>query len=499
MTSANTTDGPSTGRFTPRALEPQTLPPRPLIPVIMCGGSGRRLWPLSRTLFPKQLLSVGDGLSLFQSALARAAATGAADILVVTHRGLAAPLRDQVAVMDCAATIHFLLEPSARNTAAAIAYAALYARTEIAESTLWVLASDHVVANDAALQQAVVLAANAAEQAARLVTFGITPTRPDTAYGYIHVGEQLSDELDPVRTVARFVEKPSRDVAQQMLSSGDYVWNSGMFVLPADKYLAELMTAEPALHGAVCGAYESRTIDGVTCTIPDELYAAIPSMAVDTAVMEQSPAVAVVPCDDLGWSDVGSWRSWWEASPRTAEGNAISGDVVVAAAAGNLIIAGSRLVACVGVDNLAILESGDAVLVAGIDADGADIRAAVASLGDRVELHQPASSVTPWGDVRVLARGLGHTVVHITVKPGNTGSWSPPTGRTVSWTAVTPIVIDGASLNPGEGAATAAGAAVALANPGAGPAHVAPAHVAPAHAAPAHAEPAVAVAVLLGD
>ena len=260
----------------------------------MCGGSGRRLWPLSRTRFPKQLLTVAGDVSLFQSALARAAATGAADILVVTHADLAAPLRDQVAAMACAAKVHFLLEPSARNTAAAIAYAALYARAEIAESTLWVLASDHVVANEAALQEAVTLAGRAAAGGAHLVTFGITPTRPETGYGYIHLGAELGPGLAPVRAVARFVEKPSHDVAEQMLAAGGYLWNSGMFVFPADKYLAELLTAEPALHGAVCGAYEHRAIDGLTCTIPAEHYAAIPSMPVDTAVMEQSPAVLVL-------------------------------------------------------------------------------------------------------------------------------------------------------------------------------------------------------------
>lgn len=454
--------------FEPRSFEPSDPPPRPLVPVIMCGGAGRRLWPLSRTEFPKQLLKVGAAeVSLFQAALQRAAATGAEDILIVTLQDLAEPLRRQVDALGLAARVHYLLEPSARNTAAAIAFAALYARSEIGECTLWVLSADHVVANEERLQDYVKDAVQAAEQHASLVTFGITPTRPETGYGYIELGDPFTDV--PVRAVSQFLEKPNADLAVQFVQSGKHKWNSGMFILPADKLLAELRNAEPGLHAAVCGAYASPTIDGDTCTLDPAAYAAIPSMPIDTAVMEQSSAVAVVPCDDLGWSDVGSWQSWWEASPKSGDGNAVSGDAIVSAATNNLVQAdGGRLVVCVGVDNLAVLETADAILVAGLDADGNDLRAAVDQLAGRPELHEPAIAPQDWGQVRVLSRQPDHTVFQVTVAPGATGTWQA--GAAGHCTAANPVTVAGQSLTPGQGTPT--DQAVSFSNPGAQPAVV---------------------------
>ncbi len=457
--------------LTPRDFEPSDPPPRPLVPVVLCGGSGRRLWPLSRTAYPKQLLTVGAGdASLFQAALHRAAATGAEDILIVTLEDLAAPLREQVEALSLSARVHYLLEPSARNTAAAIAFAALYASREIAESILWVLAADHVVAEEPRLRQAVTAAVKAAAAPApggggHLVTFGITPTRPETGYGYIEVGAELPD-LSPVRAVAKFVEKPQADVAREMLAAGTYLWNSGMFVLPADKLLAELRNAEPGLHATACGAYESRAIEALTCRLDPAPYAEIPKMPIDTAVMERSPAVAVVPCADLGWSDVGSWQSWWEASPKTDAGNAVQGDVVAHAASNNLILADGRLVVCVGVDDLAVLATPDAVLVAPLTADGGDLRAAVDSLAGRPEVEASAGAAHGWGAVKVLSRGPGHTVFQITVDPAAAGSWHA--GAAGHCTAATAVTVDGRTLRPGQGAAT--GQVVAIANPGDHPA-----------------------------
>ncbi len=452
--------------FQPRAFEPPAPPDRPLVPVILCGGAGRRLWPLSRTDFPKQLHRVGGSdVSLFQAAVRRAVTAGAADILVVTLADLVAPLRRQVEALDVAARVHYLLEPSARNTAAAIAFAALYARAHIAESTLWVLAADHVIANEAKLQEYVATAARAAVDHAKLVTFGITPTRPETGYGYIEQGETIGESA--VSTVSQFLEKPDADLAAKFVKAG-HKWNSGMFVLPADKLLAELRNAETGLHAAVCGAFDTHRVDDRTCTLDAEAYAAIPSMPVDTAVMEQSPDVAVVPCDDLGWSDVGSWQSWWEAAAKTDAGNAVTGDVVVAAAHNNLVAADGRLVVCVGVDNVAVLETPDAVLVAGLGADGNDLRAAVDRIAGRPELDRTATVPHAWGSTRVLSRGDGHTVFEITVQPGATGTWHP--GAPVHCTAAAPLTVAGRSL--AAGASVTVDTAVELANPSATPAVV---------------------------
>ncbi|MFQ5972716.1 MAG: mannose-1-phosphate guanylyltransferase/mannose-6-phosphate isomerase [Alphaproteobacteria bacterium] len=387
-----------------------------IIPVILCGGSGTRLWPASRERYPKQFLRLGGEPSLFEQTLRRACTLSRArDIVVVTNESLRVPVEDQLAVVAGSVRCHVLLEPVGRNTAAACAYAAFYCLERLGETTLWILPSDHFVEHEGPLEKALGQATGAA-RAGQLVTFGIRPSRAETGYGYIRAGQPLAGH-EGALAAAEFIEKPPAALAREMIASGHYLWNSGMFVMEARTLLAGLATHATDIHEAVRVAYDRRTQEAPT-RLTHDAYQHVPAVPVDRAVMEKADNLAVVPCD-IGWSDVGSWHSLWELLPHDEAGNAILGHVTVERSRDCIIHAESRLVACAGVSDLAVVETPDAILVADRrDADG--LRRLVASLktARSPEVEAPATEHHGWGAVTCVAVGDAHEIREIHVEPG---------------------------------------------------------------------------------
>ncbi len=351
-----------------------------IIPVILCGGSGTRLWPASREDYPKQFLSLMEDRSLLQKTADRALSiTGgdASSVVTVTLGAMSGLIKEHLGTHN--ADKHIISEPSARNTAAAIALAALHVRAEFDDDAmLWILAADHHIENEDALKKALVQAIPAAEHG-HLMTFGIEPTRPETGYGYIKTG--MESDYVHVYKVQSFVEKPDLHTAQAYLKDGGYVWNSGMFLFKASSVLQEFRTHAPDILDQVIKA-----MDAGEAGAPDaNLYDKIDKAPFDKAIMEKSDKVAVVPCDPQ-WSDIGSWESLWEIRKQDSDGNILDGDVVVHDAANNLIQGHDRLIAVAGLDNLVVVDVGDAILIAD-KRNGDAIKALVTKIkeDDRVE------------------------------------------------------------------------------------------------------------------
>jgi mannose-1-phosphate guanylyltransferase / mannose-6-phosphate isomerase len=391
----------------------------PLIPVLLAGGAGTRLWPVSRGTRPKHLATLTGDESLLQQAARRAIARVAPEhVVTVGARAQDFLIRHQLAAVAPGLGAHRLLEPIGRNTAAAIALAALYAMQRFSPAaTIWVCPSDHLVANPAALYAALEAALPAAA-AGHLVTFGITPTRPETGYGYIRIGLALA-ACPHVLAVARFVEKPERAAAEAMIAEGGHLWNSGMFLFRADRILAEFAAHAPRILEGVEHAFAAlRAMPGGSFEVPEDRYAAIPEAPIDKAVMEHAERIAVVPCDP-GWSDLGSWQALWEQLPKDDAGNATRGDALLDASANCLVHAEHRLVACAGVRDLAVIETDDAVLVADRN-DGDAGRRLVALLrrDGRAEATAHREEQRPWGSVKVLHEGPGYKVEEIVLAPG---------------------------------------------------------------------------------
>ncbi|MEY4642313.1 MAG: mannose-phosphate guanyltransferase [Pseudomonadota bacterium] len=411
-----------------------------LIPVIMAGGVGSRLWPASREAFPKQFLCFGSAdSSLFQQSLQRLAGLPGVDAPIVVcnseHRFLVAEQLRQLGIDK--ATI--ILEPVGRNTAPAVALAALAAQARSPEACLLVLAADHVITDVPVFQQAVLAGQQAAQQGA-LVTFGIVPRHAETGYGYIRRGPAAaalaSNGRAPVYAVERFVEKPDLQTAQNYLDSGDYYWNSGMFVFTAAKFLQELGSFEPEILRACTQAWQAAKPDLDFTRVAPELFAACPSKSIDYAVMEKTRAVVVVPLD-AGWSDLGAWSSVWEHATRDADGNACRGDVLLHGATTSFVQAESRLVALVGVDNTIVIETADAVLVACKD-KVQDVKEIVRMLGDlkRSETVLHKRVYRPWGTYEGIAADDRFQVKRIVVKPGATLSLQLHHKRAEHWIVV---------------------------------------------------------------
>jgi mannose-1-phosphate guanylyltransferase/mannose-6-phosphate isomerase len=327
-----------------------------LQPVILSGGSGTRLWPLSRELFPKQLLNLqGGDETLLQATLART--VGLPDLappVIVCNEAHRFLVAEQVRSLGVAGA-RIVLEPCARNTAPAIALAALAADPD---SLLLVLPADHVIRKPADFQSTVRRAIPLAEEG-RLVTFGVVPESPETGYGYIRCGAPRGQGFE----IARFVEKPDRATAEGFLADGGYLWNSGMFLFKASRYLEELARYAPAMFEAAKSAVASAKSDLDFLRVDATAFANSPSDSIDYAVMEKTDAAAVVPLA-AGWSDVGSWSSLHEALERDDSGNALRGDVLAHDTEGSFVLAESRLVATVGLRDHVVVETKDAVLVA---------------------------------------------------------------------------------------------------------------------------------------
>jgi mannose-1-phosphate guanylyltransferase/mannose-6-phosphate isomerase len=440
--------------------------------VILLGGAGTRLWPVSRATLPKPLAPLIGEESLLQQTARRVIACAAPEhVITVGARAHDFMVRRQLAEVDPAFGGHRLLEPSGRNTAAAIALAALYARDQLAaEAVLWVCPSDHLVTDPAVLQRALELALPVAE-AGELVTFGITPTRPETGYGYIRAGPPLPTAA-AVRRVTRFLEKPERAVAEALLAEGDCYWNSGIFLFRADRVLAELGAHAPAILQAVERAYAAlREIPGGAFEVPQDAYDAVPAAPIDKAVMERAERVAVLPCDP-GWSDLGSWHALWERLPQDASGNAVHGQAFLDASAGCLVHAESRLVACAGLRDVAVVETADAVLVADRhDADAGRRLVALLQQAGRAEATAHAEEQRPWGSFRVLHEGPGFKVKEIVVAPGGRLSLQSHEHRAEHWVVVAGIAQvtvddDVVTLEPNQSVHVPLGARHRMENPG---------------------------------
>jgi mannose-1-phosphate guanylyltransferase/mannose-6-phosphate isomerase len=410
---------------------------RALVPVILAGGVGTRLWPISRATMPKHLARLVGDETLLQQAARRAIAVAPPErVVTVGAKAQDFLVARQLADVDLALTRHRLLEPVGRNTAAAIALAALYVRARIdPEAVLWVCPSDHLVRDPVALAGALAAALPVAA-AGELVTFGITPTRAETAYGYIEAGAPLA-AAPQVLQATRFVEKPPRPAAEAMLAAGDHFWNSGIFAFRADRILAELERHAPDIERAVETAFAALAeAPGGGWQVPLELYEAVRALPIDRAVMERADRIALVPCDP-GWSDLGSWQALWEQQAKDAHGNVARGDVVLDDAQDCLVMAERRLVACAGVRDLAVVETDDVVLVTH-RARSEAIRGLVNSLkaAGRSEAGAHSEEQRPWGSFKVLHEGPGCKVKEIVVVPGGRLSLQSHRHRAEHWVVV---------------------------------------------------------------
>ncbi|WP_019411705.1 mannose-1-phosphate guanylyltransferase/mannose-6-phosphate isomerase [Pseudomonas psychrophila] len=388
-----------------------------LLPIIMAGGSGSRLWPLSRQLNPKQFLPLADAnFSMLQATLQRLDGLGAALPQLICneqHRFLAA---EQLRLLGLEKA-NILLEPVGRNTAPAIALAALSALetcSETEDPILLVLAADHLIQDIAAFQASIQNALPLAQDG-KLVTFGIVPTHAETGYGYI---EQGVDAGIGGFKVTRFVEKPDLVTAQEYLASGSYFWNSGMFMFRASRYLQELELYRPDILAACRQALAGGTQDMHFTRVDEAVFAACPDDSVDYAVMEKTADAVMVPLD-AGWSDIGSWTALWDVSAKDEQGNVFKGDVLDQQSRNTYVHADSRLVATVGVDDLVIVETKDAVLVAHKD-HVQDVKKIVEQLknGSRSEHINHREVYRPWGVYDSVDNGHRYQVKRITVKPG---------------------------------------------------------------------------------
>jgi mannose-1-phosphate guanylyltransferase / mannose-6-phosphate isomerase len=413
-------------------------------PVILCGGSGTRLWPLSRTGFPKQFLCLTGKESLFQQAALRLSNLGNADIQVASpvivtgeeHRFLASEQLNEISVeLGCA-----LLEPVGRNTAPALTLAAMMASEGGTDPVLVVTPADQTVVNINAFTTAMQHAVTEAEKGS-VVILGIVPDKPETGYGYIQVDKSLQGTVEACQIVRRFVEKPDANKAQNYISEGGYYWNAGMFVLRASVWLKALEQFRPDILQASQAAWDMRTVDNKFIRPGKVEFSVIPSESVDYAAMEHCPGscfpIKMVPLD-AGWSDLGAWDAVWNVLPKDESGNAHLGDVLSSDSRNTLVHATSRLVGLVGVENLIVVETPDAVLVAN-KSRSQDVKHIVTQLQktkrEEHALHRKVHR--PWGWYDSIDEGGRFKVKRIQVKPKASLSLQKHHHRAEHWIVVT--------------------------------------------------------------
>ncbi|MFP1741217.1 mannose-1-phosphate guanylyltransferase/mannose-6-phosphate isomerase [Lonsdalea quercina] len=402
-----------------------------LLPVIMAGGTGSRLWPLSRELYPKQFICLHGKNSMLQETVNRLDGIQTRDPMVICneeHRFLVAEQLRQVNKLSS----NIILEPVGRNTAPAIALAALNAVSAGDNPILLVLAADHIMENEAAFHKAVENAIPHAK-AGSLVTFGIIPTGPETGYGYIHRGEQLSGAENAPYRVQRFVEKPDLETAEAYLRCGEYYWNSGMFMFHAKRYLQELEKFRPDILEACQSAISSVDKQSDFIKIDKDCFMNCPDESVDYAVMEKTDDAVVIPLD-AGWSDVGSWSALWEVNEKDEQGNSLQGDTFLHNTQDCYINTDDQLVAAIGVDNLVIVNTKDAVLVANKN-EVQDVKRVVEFLkaNSRSEYRRHRETYWPWGRCDLVVQSDRFNVNRITVKPGESFPLQMHYHRTEHW------------------------------------------------------------------
>ncbi|EOU9877659.1 mannose-1-phosphate guanylyltransferase/mannose-6-phosphate isomerase [Escherichia coli] len=402
-----------------------------LLPVIMAGGTGSRLWPMSRELHPKQFLRLYGQRSMLQETVLRLDDVDAREPVVICnqeHRFLVAEQLRQINKLSH----NILLEPVGRNTAPAIALATLSAIENGDDPILLVLAADHIINNKLAFHQAIKSAFKFALQG-RLVTFGIVPTGPETGYGYIHRGQEETLDEQIAYQVSRFVEKPNKETAESYIASGEYYWNSGMFMFRAKKYLEELEKFRPDILDACKAAIQGCEESDEFIKVDRDLFIACPDESVDYAVMEKTTDAVVVGLD-ADWSDVGSWSALWEVSPKDDKGNVLTGDTFLHNANNCYINTDEKLIAAIGVDDLVIINTKDAVLVVNKD-QVQDVKKVVEYLkaNHRSEYKRHREIYRPWGRCDVVVQTERFNVNRITVKPGAAFSMQMHHHRTEHW------------------------------------------------------------------
>ena len=407
-----------------------------LIPTILCGGTGSRLWPVSREQHPKPFIRLADGQSLLQKAFLRGAHLPyVAEVLTVTNRDFFFKTEDELAEVNTAQVpTSYILEPFGRNTAAAIAAAAVQvSQRHGKDAIMLVLAADHLIADQAAFALAVQQASQLAV-AGKLVTFGIQPSSPETGYGYIEAEGN---------TVLRFVEKPSLDKALEYLTSGHFLWNSGMFCFSAETLLQEMEMLCPSILQAVqacivqSSSANGKSIDRLE--LDEATFEVVPNESVDYALMEKSSQVAVVPCH-IGWSDIGSWNALGDLGTPNSLGNRVNGDTLLYNTRNCTVQSSTRLVGTVGLDNIVIIDTPDALLVAD-KASVQDVKHIYAELQAKGhEAHKLHSTVQrPWGTYTVLEEGPGFKTKRIEVKPGGSLSLQMHHHRSEHWIVVSGV------------------------------------------------------------
>ena len=413
-----------------------------ITPVLLCGGVGSRLWPVSRQGRPKQYLNLIGETSMLQQTLTRIEALAQTSPIIVCneeHRFLVAEQVRQLGLTS--PTI--ILEPEGKNTAPAIALAAIAASASDSEVNLLVLPADHYVGKPTALIDAIEKAASAASQG-KLVTFGLVPSRPETGYGYIRRGEALAID---VSVLERFVEKPDQPTAEGYIASGDYVWNSGMFMFTAGQFLVSLAKFQPKMAQVCQRAMEQAERDMDFIRPDAEVFTTCPSDSIDYAVMEHTPDGAVVSLD-CDWSDIGAWSALWQTGDQDSAGNVTHGDVVLNKTQNSYIRSQSRLVTTTGVSDIVVVETADAVMVADRHSvqDVKDIvNALKASDRSEADVHQRV--FRPWGSYESLTSGAGFQVKRLIVNPGQQLSLQLHHHRAEHWVVVrgTAKVVNGDS------------------------------------------------------
>jgi mannose-1-phosphate guanylyltransferase / mannose-6-phosphate isomerase len=407
-----------------------------IVPVILSGGSGTRLWPLSRSTYPKQFLAIGGGRSLLQEAALRASGDGFAPPLAVSNEEQRFLIAHHLLEAGLQPT-RVLLEPTARNTAPAAAAAALFLTSGGEDPLMLIVPADHVIRDVAAFRSAVKLGAEHARTGA-LVTFGIRPDRPHTGYGYIEAGR--SETGDPhdgaAHAVERFVEKPDAATAQHYVESGRHFWNSGIFLFRAGAFLRELEAFAPEIVASCRAAVERGSLDGSFFRLDAGAFERAPGLSIDYAVMEKTRSAVVVPVD-MGWSDVGSWSALWELAEKDPSGNVAEGDVVLHDVADAYLRSEGPLVAGIGISGLVVVASEDAVLVAPKDR-AEEVRTIVERLKSAGRTEQDTHRLVhrPWGSYRTISLGNRYQVKEIIVKPGASLSLQMHHHRAEHWVVV---------------------------------------------------------------
>lgn len=410
-----------------------------IIPVILAGGSGTRLWPLSRQHYPKQLLKLfGDKTMLQQTVLRLNGLPGlAAPIVVcnVEHRFMVAEQLHEIGLPDSV----IILEPIARNTAPALALAALQARDVDPNATLLVLSADHMIRDVKTFQAAVHIAINAAEKG-HLATFGVQPTHPEIGYGYIKTRQESSDAAGSFG-VEQFVEKPNLETAEKYLAAGCYYWNSGMFVFNTNVFLKELNKHSPDVVTAAEKSRELSVRDLDFIRVDKDAFSLAPNISIDYALMEKSDNVVCVPLN-AGWSDVGDWKSFWDVSDKDDSGNSFVGDSIDIGSTNTLVFSHDKLVATLGVDNLMVINTPDAVLVAD-KSQAQHVKSIISQIEKqaRKEHLQHREVYRPWGCSDAIDNGDRYQVNRIRVKPGASLSLQLHHHRAEHW-----IVVKGTAL-----------------------------------------------------